>query len=499
MVITCEGCERRFQVDAARIPPRGARVRCKRCQHRFHVNPDGSVGAPSDGDETADGQTLGGLTQPGTADELRFVNEAPAEDASAEAAPPEPEADDEDPELPPPDEAIAEGPWEFGDSNLALDAAVEANRNSKRSSKASRSTAPEAEAPEGAASASEPEPGDPAEPESAQAALDALPDEPEEPPAAEEPAPAVAMPAPDESELPDDTTLRPIAPVAGAESAMFEMTDDGGDGDPLELDEPEAAHPPGMTSPAALEAEPAAPADDAAPQEAPAPSEPPVADIDGEGLDAYGEATFDGFDLDDDDDDDDAGDGERPDPDWPDVGTTPPEAPVSVSPRARSGLWQNVGWIAPAVALLAVLHGSVQVEPAAPPAPAGSASWEGMRAENVRGRFIDNARSGTLFVVSGELVPGGGEAAAAAGRLRVVLLDEAGQVISRPAIAGPSLSEADLRELPVGALTRRQEQAAAETAAAPLPPGERRGFDAVLERNPGTGAPARFRIERVGS
>jgi predicted Zn finger-like uncharacterized protein len=39
MVITCEKCQTRFELDETRVPPKGARVRCSRCQHRFHVKP----------------------------------------------------------------------------------------------------------------------------------------------------------------------------------------------------------------------------------------------------------------------------------------------------------------------------------------------------------------------------------------------------------------------------------------------------------------------------
>ncbi len=40
MKITCENCKTRFVLKAIRLPPQGARVRCSRCHHRFHVKPD---------------------------------------------------------------------------------------------------------------------------------------------------------------------------------------------------------------------------------------------------------------------------------------------------------------------------------------------------------------------------------------------------------------------------------------------------------------------------
>jgi predicted Zn finger-like uncharacterized protein len=37
VIITCEKCATQFQLDEGRIPERGARVRCSRCKHAFHV------------------------------------------------------------------------------------------------------------------------------------------------------------------------------------------------------------------------------------------------------------------------------------------------------------------------------------------------------------------------------------------------------------------------------------------------------------------------------
>lgn len=39
MIVTCARCETRFQLDDARVPPAGARVRCSRCKHAFLVTP----------------------------------------------------------------------------------------------------------------------------------------------------------------------------------------------------------------------------------------------------------------------------------------------------------------------------------------------------------------------------------------------------------------------------------------------------------------------------
>lgn len=40
MVITCEQCTTRFQLDDSRVPEQGVRVRCSRCKHAFFVKPE---------------------------------------------------------------------------------------------------------------------------------------------------------------------------------------------------------------------------------------------------------------------------------------------------------------------------------------------------------------------------------------------------------------------------------------------------------------------------
>jgi predicted Zn finger-like uncharacterized protein len=39
MIVTCASCLTKFNLDEARIPPRGAKVRCSRCKHVFFVPP----------------------------------------------------------------------------------------------------------------------------------------------------------------------------------------------------------------------------------------------------------------------------------------------------------------------------------------------------------------------------------------------------------------------------------------------------------------------------
>ncbi|MCH7709638.1 MAG: zinc-ribbon domain-containing protein, partial [Myxococcales bacterium] len=46
MIITCEQCETRFQLDDERVPAKGAKVRCSRCRHAFYVKPTARRGDP---------------------------------------------------------------------------------------------------------------------------------------------------------------------------------------------------------------------------------------------------------------------------------------------------------------------------------------------------------------------------------------------------------------------------------------------------------------------
>lgn len=48
MIVTCASCLTKFHLDDARIPPKGAKVRCSRCKHVFFITPpvEGSAKTP---------------------------------------------------------------------------------------------------------------------------------------------------------------------------------------------------------------------------------------------------------------------------------------------------------------------------------------------------------------------------------------------------------------------------------------------------------------------
>jgi len=563
MIVVCEGCARRFQLDESRIPKTGARVRCKHCHHRFRVSPPGhtpteagdssaaaapgrisaedtlfgagtSGGAPIDGDRSlfgslddepaaattptneasrgaTDGESWGGLSQ-----DLRFVREpAGPDDTSCEAVPPPPsEASSESATAPAPDGvtvAPREAPApsvdeangatvarEVGPSPSGEDAAAESSGGEDSwefaDSDLSLTEAPDAELAEEAAPAAE---SSFAESPVAEADAESVM---QIDPGASHPE-AAAGPG-----LVDDTpSLRAVGPGAGPDAAVFEMVEGEDEGMALELEgEASAAtdvsggRPGGASGFAAegpLEAQPpdareTGAVDDgecvAADAEASAPSEE-VAGARSEGVEpgVPGDAAPADFGSDEVEDD--------PDPDGTDTpgDGLPPAAPGAT--RQRGGWREHAGWALALVLPLAVAQGTVRVEPALHPVPPGEVEIAGLVAENVRGRFVENAHSGTLFVVSGEL-HNRGVAARASGELRMVVLDEHGFTFEgRDVPIGLALAEARLRETPIGVLQQHHARLARTLAERSLAPGDSVRFQAILADLPENAV--RFRLE----
>lgn len=91
MIVTCEECTTQFQLDDARVPDGGVRVRCSRCKHAFFVKKVTNAG-----------------------DSVERVVEQALDEASA--APPAPEPPDPLPEAAdesPFDDNLEESDWEF--------------------------------------------------------------------------------------------------------------------------------------------------------------------------------------------------------------------------------------------------------------------------------------------------------------------------------------------------------------------------------------------------
>ena len=95
MIITCEQCQTQFQLDDSRIPERGARVRCSRCEHAFFVKPASDAGDPVD----------------------HAVERALVEDEEHQSG----STQEPDPAVAPRGEADAERDWKFNDESSDLE------------------------------------------------------------------------------------------------------------------------------------------------------------------------------------------------------------------------------------------------------------------------------------------------------------------------------------------------------------------------------------------
>jgi predicted Zn finger-like uncharacterized protein len=87
VIVTCERCETEFQLDDARVPTGGARVRCSRCKHAFFVMPPAAST-----EEAIDRAANLALAADPTPDVTQDLSEPAVADAPAGAAASEPAA-----------------------------------------------------------------------------------------------------------------------------------------------------------------------------------------------------------------------------------------------------------------------------------------------------------------------------------------------------------------------------------------------------------------------
>jgi predicted Zn finger-like uncharacterized protein len=152
-----------------------------------------------------------------------------------------------------------------------------------------------------------------------------------------------------------------------------------------------------------------------------------------------------------------------------------------------------IGWLA-AVALLGVVVHSGVVRP--PEAARGSIELAGLRVEDVRGRFVENAQGDTLYVVSGRLRNEADRTRAAGALIQVSLLDAVGSPIDGARTwAGPALPDERLRESLPEQLHVEVEARARRLAQIPLDPVAELEFAAVFDALPEDAA--RFALQTV--
>jgi predicted Zn finger-like uncharacterized protein len=446
VIVTCERCATQFQLDDARVPKKGVRVRCSRCKNSFRVMPPGAAAAEQVEDLARRAREEGeDITQ-----DLPEERSASRSAGGARSAAPQPgmAAGAESSHGP----ESEESDWEFNN-----DTAGDLERGIERDAADSKPDPPEVAPSRGrmaddwfgggagdapleledrAAAPSAAAPPLPQRPSTAPRALPPVPTparEPVEPVARSAAAAPVARSA--------EPVARPAEPVARPAAAAPSREPEP-DLD-LELaDEPESA--PRETAPApAVRVERRA-----APQ--------PADELGGQSwndlLSAAAEADLPA----------------------PRAGSA---APGSIATTRLASWLGRFGHVLGSGITLALFGAGLAAGLSTParlePAPARVA---GLELDALETRFVDNASSGMLFVVSGRVRnPGPGEAAI--GRLSLELYDAQGQALGGSGLHAPA---------PVSLL---REGSAAELTSLPrlsgaVRPGEVRSFEAVVASLP---------------
>jgi len=493
LIITCAECATQFQLDEARVPASGIRVRCSVCKHAFFVgHPDALDDEAYDpvarvAREVLDAEP-GGVPEP-TAD-LETLDASAGPGGS-------------------PDEGVeeegVEESWEFGDGGRLSDAASRDPRDLfEESFEAAREAVDDLlgspwQAPEPAPASSRVDAED-APPD------EAVPSAGVEPPARDDEPPGLALsddpweaPAWSDGDAasaaagPDDVASRAPHPLASDASfslgpelreadempALDEALPDaddlevGDEGDPFENEALDAFETAEEADLDLFEAEPSSPdpaSDLATPEdwgldassdrEGPEQAEIPAL--------ARSEATV-----------------TAPIP----IGFGPP---LELEPRRGSVLaWlvragNGLGWGAVAILAAVALWGSVAPRSAPAHAP-GSQALAGLEATGVAGRWVENATLGSLYVVSGELHNPGSETKVPGARLVVRLLDAQGVPVEEAATSlGPPLGALLLREGRPEDLREIGEAGALDLARTAVAPGSRIRFEAVVLDLPDT-------------
>lgn len=410
MIITCQKCSTRFQLDDGRIPLAGVKVRCSRCKHAFFVKPADAEGA-------SDREAAEALAFDAAAGDRTQILGEPAPD----------------------------------DRTQALDAEMAEERTRVL--------------------------GDPLG-EEAPRTLDGIPD---------------GAPAPLEAEEESDWEFNEDFPEPERDDAS-PLADPGSLLGGPERDDPAAQQDPmGDFLAAASEPEPAAERaslDDV--------GDPREWDLLGEGAGAHGPA-------------------QAPDPADRRVEAAGPEeaaaaealpVPVHAEPvedpiALREGgtparaLASAAAWLGVALGLALVAWQSlVPGASSRVPGASGPAAKVGaLRAEEVRGRLVENAAGGSLFVVSGSLRnPGDGLARPGAPLLVRLVGADGTPLPDGRAIVAPAASEAQLRSAPPEALAAHQLEGGAVLADLALGPGEAIRFTAVFAELPSGARAFRFEI-----
>jgi len=172
----------------------------------------------------------------------------------------------------------------------------------------------------------------------------------------------------------------------------------------------------------------------------------------------------------------------------------PMDASAAASVRWTDRVWAVAGWLA--VSGLVVFSLVAGLVPRSSEARAQSGSWSGagFEADQIVGRWVDNAVAGSLYVVSGRVRRAADSVAGAQNSLGIGLIDANGRAIDRPPVPlAPSIPESVLREASPTEIGALQQRRAFEITAV----GERwASFEVVLSDLPRNAD--RFELQALG-
>jgi predicted Zn finger-like uncharacterized protein len=438
VIVTCEQCGTQFQLDDAKVPEDGIRVRCSRCKHAFFVE------SPQRPDvDRADSMARDALAE----DPVPAAGQAPEPSRSEEG----------------------ESDWQFNEdieqpqaSGAGYNAPVtaEAAVDDLLGGDVGESLEPPAAGLEDGIDLGGPdldvdvspslEIGDGDD-------LDLSPP-PEEPPAAA----AFDLDAGSAPDLPEDTPELETSPALESEGTFGDPLEDLGDPDDWEKLVPDEA-PPAEVGEAAVA--------HTAQTAQPAPAEAGIVSDVTAAASRYVEEPALDADID-----------EVASPVW--------------IVRARG----VVAWAL--VSLLCAYAGMVGLWPSYWTAlpEEGPLSVAGLYTESIHGRWIENAVAGPIYVVSGGLHARSAASLPGETLLRIRLLDASGAPIAaESAVVAPPLTTEQLREWNLPDLREVQEAGAVRQAWEPLAPGDRRPFVAIVGRVPPSAAAFEFQATAAAS
>jgi hypothetical protein len=140
------------------------------------------------------------------------------------------------------------------------------------------------------------------------------------------------------------------------------------------------------------------------------------------------------------------------------------DSPASV--RWTDRILEIAGWGAALLMLIVALVGGLASHSSDARAPAGSWSGAGFEADQIVGRWVDNAVAGSIYVVSGRIRGAQGSDPASRKALGIRLFDTTGREIDRVAIPlAPAVPERILRESSPAELDAFQTRRAGRIAA----------------------------------